>query len=178
MALDAAIEAVAGAAYWVIRLQREEWDSRGSWLGLPWHGQGLMTEAVTAVNDFWFDVLGFSVLGAPKAAANVASKRISEKTGMVLIATLERDYVSGRLPAEIWEITAQSWRDQRKALEEKPEHLRIDERLTAHATHRGLPSGRRPGEGRVPCAQWRMRQLVRTHHSRPQASQSAPPKAG
>jgi ribosomal-protein-alanine N-acetyltransferase len=100
----------------VISLRRDEWDSRGYWLGLPWHGQGLMTEAVAAVNDFWFDVLGFGVLRAPKAAANAASKRISEKTGMVLTATLERDYVSGRLPAEIWEITAQGWRDHRKAL--------------------------------------------------------------
>jgi RimJ/RimL family protein N-acetyltransferase len=53
------------------------------------------------------------VLRAPKAVANVASRRISEKTGMRLIATLERDYISGRLPAEIWEITAEEWRAKR-----------------------------------------------------------------
>jgi ribosomal-protein-alanine N-acetyltransferase len=97
----------------VISLHRDEWDNRGYWLGLPWHRQGLMTEAVIAVNDYWFDVLGFPVLRAPKAVANVASRRISEKTGMRLIATLERDYVSGRLPAEIWEITAEEWRAKR-----------------------------------------------------------------
>ena len=97
----------------VISLHRDEWDNRGYWLGLPWQGQGLMTEAVVAVNDYWFDVLGFTVLRAPKAAANVASRRISEKTGMRLIATVERDYVSGRLPAEIWEITAEEWRARR-----------------------------------------------------------------
>jgi ribosomal-protein-alanine N-acetyltransferase len=72
-----------------------------------------MTEAVVVVNDYWFDVLGFPVLRAPKALANVASRRISEKTGMRLVATLERDYVSGRLPAEIWEITAEEWRAKR-----------------------------------------------------------------
>jgi RimJ/RimL family protein N-acetyltransferase len=94
-----------------ISLHRDEWNNRGYWLGLPWHGQGLMTEAVAAVNDYWFDVLGFEVLRAPKAVANVASRRISEKTGMRRIATLERDYVCGRLPAEVWEITAQEWRD-------------------------------------------------------------------
>ncbi len=94
-----------------INLHRDEWNNRGYWLGLPWHGQGLMTEAVAAVNDYWFDVLGFEVLRAPKAVANVASRRISEKTGMRRIATLERDYVCGRLPAEVWEITAQEWRD-------------------------------------------------------------------
>ena len=94
-----------------ISLQKDEWDNRGYWLGLPWHGQGLMTEAVAAVNDYWFDVLGFEVLRAPKAVANIASRRISEKTGMRVIATLERDYISGRLPAEIWEITAEEWRN-------------------------------------------------------------------
>jgi len=36
--------------------------------------------------------------------------RSSEKTGMRVIATLERDYVSGRQPAEIWEMTAEEWR--------------------------------------------------------------------
>jgi ribosomal-protein-alanine N-acetyltransferase len=65
----------------VISLHRDEWDNRGYWLGLPWHRQGLMTEAVIAVNDYWFDVLGFPVLRAPKAVANIASRRISEKNG-------------------------------------------------------------------------------------------------
>jgi RimJ/RimL family protein N-acetyltransferase len=73
-----------------------------------------MTEAVAAVNDYWFDVLGFKVLRAPKAVGNIASRRISEKTGMHIIATLERDYVSGRLPAEIWEITAEEWRNWKR----------------------------------------------------------------
>ena len=99
-----------------ISLQQNEWDNRGYWLGLPWQGQGLMTEAVAAVNDYWFDVLGFKVLRAPKAVANVASRRISEKTGMRVIATVERDYVSGRLPAEIWEITAEEWRSWKRKM--------------------------------------------------------------
>jgi RimJ/RimL family protein N-acetyltransferase len=85
-------------------------NNRGFWLGLPWQGQGLMTEAVIAVNDYWFEVLKFPTLRAPKAAANVTSRRISEKTGMRIIATGEADYVSGRLPSETWEITAQEWR--------------------------------------------------------------------
>jgi RimJ/RimL family protein N-acetyltransferase len=97
-----------------ISLQKDEWDNRGYWLGLPWQGQGLMAEAVIAVNDYWFDVLGFNVLRAPKAVANTASRRISEKTGMRVIATFERDYVSGRLPAELWEITAEEWRNWKK----------------------------------------------------------------
>jgi RimJ/RimL family protein N-acetyltransferase len=73
-----------------------------------------MTEACQAVTDFWFDTLNFPVLRAPKAVANVASRRISEKQGMRLIATEDRDYVSGRFPSEIWEITAQEWRARKR----------------------------------------------------------------
>jgi ribosomal-protein-alanine N-acetyltransferase len=69
-----------------------------------------MTEACQAVTHFWFDTLNFSVLRAPKAVANIASRRISEKQGMRLIATEDRDYVSGRFSSEIWEITAEEWR--------------------------------------------------------------------
>jgi ribosomal-protein-alanine N-acetyltransferase len=90
--------------------------TRGFWLGLPWHGQGLMTEAAIVVNDYCFDVLGFGVLRVPKAVVNIASRRISEKTGMRVIATEERDYVSGRLPTEIWELTAAEWGEKRQLI--------------------------------------------------------------
>ena len=84
-------------------------NNRGFWLCPQWRSQGLMTEAVIAINDYWFDVLQFPVLRAPKAAANLASRRISEKTGMRLIATGEGHYVCGTLPSETWEITAAEW---------------------------------------------------------------------
>jgi len=90
-------------------------NNRGFWLGLPWQGQGLMTEACEAVTDYWFDVLKFPVLRAPKAVPNVASRRISEKTGMRMVAIEEHDYVSGRFPTEIWEITAEEWRTRQKS---------------------------------------------------------------
>jgi [ribosomal protein S5]-alanine N-acetyltransferase len=92
-----------------VALRKGENINRGFWLGLPWHRQGLMTEACEAATDFWFDTLKFPVLRAPKAVANVASRRISEKSGMRIVAREERDYVSGRLPTEIWEITAEEW---------------------------------------------------------------------
>jgi RimJ/RimL family protein N-acetyltransferase len=90
-------------------------NNRGFWLGLPWHGQGLMTEACEAVTDYWFDTLNFPVLRAPKAIANTASRRISEKNGMRMVAREERDYVYGRLPSEIWEITAEEWNSGRRS---------------------------------------------------------------
>jgi RimJ/RimL family protein N-acetyltransferase len=88
-------------------------DNRGFWLALPWHARGLMTEACDVVTDFWFDTLRFPVLRVSKAVANTASRRISEKQGMRVVATEERDYMCGRLPAEIWEITAEEWGAQR-----------------------------------------------------------------
>ena len=72
-----------------ISLMKGVHENRGFWLGLPWHGQGLMTEASDAVTDFWFNTLKYQVLRVPKAVANTASRRISEKQGM-------RDGRSGR----------------------------------------------------------------------------------
>ena len=96
-----------------ISLMKAENNNRGFWLGLPWQRQGLMSEASDAVNDYWFDQLGFPVLRAPKAVLNIASRRISEKNGMGVVAVEERDYVSGRFLTEVWEITAQEWRARR-----------------------------------------------------------------
>jgi ribosomal-protein-alanine N-acetyltransferase len=93
-----------------IGLIRGERDHRGFWIVPEWRGRGLMTEAVIAVNDYWFDVLRFPVLRAPKAVGNLASRRISEKTGMRRIGIEMRDLVSGRQPSEVWEITAEEWR--------------------------------------------------------------------
>ena len=94
-------------------MAKDGYVSRGFWLGISWQGQGLMTEAVAAVNDYCFDVLGFQALRAPKAVMNSSSRRISEKTGMRVIGTEEREYVSGKFPTEIWEITAEEWRVKR-----------------------------------------------------------------
>jgi RimJ/RimL family protein N-acetyltransferase len=97
-----------------IDLRTKENENRGFWLAPPWQRQGLMTEACEAVTDFWFNTLKFPVLRAPKAVPNVASRRISERQGMRLVATEDRDYVSGRFPSEIWEITAEEWRARKR----------------------------------------------------------------
>ncbi len=68
-----------------------------------------MTEASEVVTGYWFDVLGFPVLRVPKAVANRASRRISEKNGMRVLGVEERDHVGGRMPCEIWEITQEEW---------------------------------------------------------------------
>jgi ribosomal-protein-alanine N-acetyltransferase len=97
----------------VISLMDQPDNNRGFWLDPAWQGRGLMTEACGAVTDYWFDVLKRPVLRAPKAAVNVRSRRLSERGGMRLIKTVEYDYVSGRLPCEVWEITREEWQDSR-----------------------------------------------------------------
>jgi [ribosomal protein S5]-alanine N-acetyltransferase len=84
--------------------------NRGFWLDLPWQGKGIMSEAVEVATDYWFNSLGFSLMRAYKAVPNLASRRISEKNGMRLVAVEEKDYVAGRFLTEIWEITAEEWR--------------------------------------------------------------------
>jgi RimJ/RimL family protein N-acetyltransferase len=111
------------AWHWTLRLLSDpEWiigainlilgeeDNRGFWLDPAHRGQGYMTEACAWVNDFWFDTLGQTRLRAPKAVVNDGSRRLSERMGMHVVRTEDRDYVSGRLPSEIWEITAEEWR--------------------------------------------------------------------
>jgi RimJ/RimL family protein N-acetyltransferase len=98
-----------------IALMRSEDTNRGFWLGLPWQGQGLMSEAAEVVTDYWFNTLGFSLIRVPKAIVNTASRRISEKQGMRIVAVEERDYVSGRFPTEIWEITADEWNARKRS---------------------------------------------------------------
>ena len=93
----------------VIALMTHDNNNRGFWIDPRWQRRGLMTEACEVVTGYWFNVLKFPVLRAPKALANVGSRRISEKQGMRLVATEDRNHVSGRLPAEVWEITAEEW---------------------------------------------------------------------
>jgi ribosomal-protein-alanine N-acetyltransferase len=73
-----------------------------------------MTEACEAATDYWFDVLKFRVLRAPKAVVNIPSRRISERSGMRIVATQENEYVSGRFLQETWEVTAEEWDAHRK----------------------------------------------------------------
>jgi ribosomal-protein-alanine N-acetyltransferase len=92
-----------------ITLQRDKENNRGFWIAPEHQRQGLMTEASETVTDFWFNMLKMPVLRVPKAIPNTGSCRISQKQGMRMVRTEERDFVSGRYPAEIWEITAEEW---------------------------------------------------------------------
>ncbi|KAI3490218.1 hypothetical protein L1887_45676 [Cichorium endivia] len=93
----------------IICLYDVEDNNRGFWLAPEFQGQGYMREASIAVTDYWFNTLNKSVLRAPKAAANSRSRRISDSSGMRLIRTEKKAYVSGMLDSELWEITRDEW---------------------------------------------------------------------
>lgn len=101
----------------VISLQDTPDNNRGLWIDPAWRGQGLATEATIAVTDYWFDTLHRPLLRVGKAAGNQSSRRLSERQGMRIIATSERDYIGGRLPAELWEITRDEWHAFRRSVD-------------------------------------------------------------
>jgi RimJ/RimL family protein N-acetyltransferase len=126
-----------------INLTAGEEENRGFWLDPAYRGRGLMTEACVWVNDFWFDTLGFDRLRVPKAIANTGSRRISERQGMHVIRLEERDYVSGRLPSEIWEITAAEWRAWKAAHREGSELPHPNRKPTGKARRCGSAGKKR-----------------------------------
>ncbi|WP_312935763.1 GNAT family N-acetyltransferase [Pseudomonas sp.] len=99
-------EAVIGS----ISLMLEPDNNRGFWLAPAWQGQGYMSEACAVVDTFWFVDLQQPVMRVPKAASNTGSRKLSERAGMRVIRRGESDYVSGRLPEELWEISGEEWR--------------------------------------------------------------------
>ncbi|POF43929.1 GNAT family N-acetyltransferase [Pseudomonas laurylsulfativorans] len=96
-----------------ISLMNEQDNNRGFWLGLQWQGRGLINEASAVVTEYWFTTLGRTVLRVPKAAANVGSRKLSQRTGMRLVRTDEGRFVGGVFPKETWEITREEWLSRR-----------------------------------------------------------------
>ena len=84
-------------------------DSRGFWLARAFWGQGLMTEAVTAFQDWVFTEGGETRLEVRNAVENVGSRRIKEKTGAVYLGRVGCAHHEGD-EAELWEVTAERWR--------------------------------------------------------------------
>lgn len=103
--LNSAPQQVIGS----VSLMDQTDNHRGFWLAPAWQGQGYMGEASAAVTEYWFEVLQRPLLRVPKAAPNLASRRLSERSGMRLIRSEEGQFVSGPFPVDIWEITREEW---------------------------------------------------------------------
>lgn len=93
----------------LICLYDVEDNNRGFWMAPEYQGQGFMREASIAATNYWFNTLNKLVLRAPKAAINYRSQRISASSGMRLIRIEKKEYVSGLLDSELWEITRDEW---------------------------------------------------------------------
>jgi RimJ/RimL family protein N-acetyltransferase len=83
--------------------------NRGFWLAETCWNQGLMTEAIKAVNDFVFktlDIESFYVLNAP---SNIGSRRVKQKTGAEFVGHVELPHHNGERKAERWKVTRAAW---------------------------------------------------------------------
>ena len=79
-----------------------------------WQRHGYAGEAADAVTQFWFEVLSKPVLHVPKATANVASRRISERQGMRVIEVFKGQLVGGEYDFELWELLREVWLARRQ----------------------------------------------------------------
>lgn len=106
-----------GSVIGVVHLRRDtSAGNRGVWLAAAHQGKGYMKEAVAALNDHAFNVLGFDKLVIKNAAENIASRRLKEKTGARLLETRPANhYLGGCTEQEVWELTAADWRAYRTA---------------------------------------------------------------
>ncbi|MBD1587799.1 GNAT family N-acetyltransferase [Pseudomonas typographi] len=108
--------------HWMIRLAAEPQqcigsiglyeypgNNRGFWLAPAWQGRGYIREACEVINHHWFATLGRPLLHVPKAEANLASKRVSEREGMRLVRVEEGRFVAGPIFKEIWELRREQW---------------------------------------------------------------------
>jgi RimJ/RimL family protein N-acetyltransferase len=82
---------------------------RGFWMAESEQGNGYMTEAVTAVNDWVFTHTPLTELVVFNVASNTASRRVKEKTGAVYVRTVIEDYHCGETESEVWRTPKEAW---------------------------------------------------------------------
>jgi RimJ/RimL family protein N-acetyltransferase len=84
-------------------------DQRGFWLAREHWGRGLMTEAANRVVDYALVDLGWPHLWLNNAEVNVASHRVKEKQGAVIVNRSPRRYVYGEGTKITWVLTRDAW---------------------------------------------------------------------
>lgn len=73
----------------------------GYWMGVPWWGRGLATEAARGVIRFGFEVLELDRIHAGHYTRNPASGRVLEKAGMVREGVLRAHIVKWGKPEDV-----------------------------------------------------------------------------
>ena len=84
----------------------------GYCMGRSHWGKGIMTEALTALIDFFFTEVGVNRIEADHDPNNPASGRVMEKSGMIYEGTLRQAGRSnqGIIDVSRWAILRQDWR--------------------------------------------------------------------
>ena len=99
------------------RLKANNNDNRGFWLAVPYHGQGLMTEAVLVVNEFVFNTLGIDSFKTRNVKGNIGSHRIKVKTGGCIIGEIKEEMENGHTETmTLWKVTRESWEEAKAKL--------------------------------------------------------------
>ncbi len=88
-------------------------DSRGFWLDPEFRRRGLMTEAADRVVDYAFGELGWPFLWVGNAKPNIASAKIKERQGALLIDEVPARVVSGETVRQVWLLRAADWKQRR-----------------------------------------------------------------
>ncbi len=88
--------------------------NRGFWMAESEQGQGYMTEAVTAVNDWVFTHTPLTEIVVFNVASNAGSRRVKQKTGAVYVRTVIEDYHCGETESEVWCTHKEAWLGRKK----------------------------------------------------------------
>jgi [ribosomal protein S5]-alanine N-acetyltransferase len=83
--------------------------NRGFWLAEPYWDRGLMTEAISATNDFAFNTLGIEQFYVCNVVSNEASRRVKQKTGAEFVGYIELAHHNGQSKSEKWRVTRENW---------------------------------------------------------------------
>lgn len=85
-------------------------ENRGFWLAQKYWGQGLMTEAVTPVTEFAFNILNLNELVFANAVGNTKSRRVKEKTGATFSESRPLKFVNPDFThSEYWKLSKEDW---------------------------------------------------------------------
>lgn len=82
----------------------------GYWLGKPYWGQGLATEAARAMIDAVFTVTPVAAIAASVRVGNPASRRVLEKCGFLAEGPAFQDTpLRGRIPVDTFRLSRRDW---------------------------------------------------------------------
>lgn len=86
---------------------------RGFWLGIPFHGNGYMTEAVNAGNKWVFENTEVREIYTSNILSNKQSSRIKEKQGFEFLGVFEmkQAHHGDDTQEERWILTKERWQE-------------------------------------------------------------------